>query len=241
MCAAHAQSEPDPITPSFSWTSERTLRIHLGDTISDAVATTVARADVALRMAAVHGVVDIIPAYTTLLVCFDPCKVDHATAELSVRAALSGSVEHGPRTPRRVKIPVCYDAECAPDLVEVAELHSLRVADVVRLHCEAAYTVHFLGFSPGFAYLGGLPERLATPRLPRPRTAVPPGSVAIGGAQTGIYPHSTPGGWRLIGRTPLVMFDPARRTPATLAIGDEVCFLPIDRSAFDRIAQERGL
>ncbi len=222
----------------MAWTSERTLRIQLGDSISDAVGSAVRQAYAALRSASVPGVIDIIPAYTTLLVSFDPRDVDRAAAEANVRHALSESVGHVVQSSRRVEIPVCYDPAFAPDLADVAGLHQLSAADVVRLHSGAVYTVHFLGFSPGFAYLGGLPEVLATPRLARPRTSVPAGSVAIGGSQTGIYPHATPGGWRIIGRTPLVMFDAARETPALLSIGDAVRFVPIEAKEFEHVARE---
>lgn len=140
-----------------------------------------------------------------------------------------------------VDIPACFDGEdLAPDLAYVAGRAGLSPAQVVAAYVAAEYIVDFLGFAPGFAYLRGLPTALATPRLESPRTRVPAGSVGIAGAQTGVYPLSTPGGWRLIGRTPERMFDPDRNPPARLAKGDRVRFVPIDRAEFDRRAREAG-
>ncbi len=130
-------------------------------------------------------------------------------------------------------IPVCYDIEFAPDLHEVANHAKIPTREVIRLHSSAKYRVHFLGFTPGFAYLGGLPETLHVPRLATPRKHVPAGSVAIAGAQAGIYPVDSPGGWRLIGRTPVRIFDPDSTQPTRLTPGDLVEFSAIDRATFD--------
>jgi inhibitor of KinA len=131
-----------------------------------------------------------------------------------------------------VEIPVCYGGEYGPDLEEVAELHGMTVERAIELHVSATYTVYFLGFVPGFAYLGELPKELATPRLPTPRKIVPPGSVGIASNQTGVYPVATPGGWRLLGRTPAVMFQPERSEMSLLSIGDRVRFVAISRKEF---------
>jgi inhibitor of KinA len=127
---------------------------------------------------------------------------------------------------------VCYGGEFGPDLSDAAALHNLTPEQAIEAHASATYTVCFLGFAPGFAYLGGLPDALATPRLPTPRRRVPAGSVGIAGHQTGVYPFSTPGGWRLIGRTPLKMFRPDREAMCLLAIGDRVRFTPVSRERF---------
>src|SRR5262249_44702012 len=131
---------------------------------------------------------------------------------------------------KKIDIPVCYEAEHAPDLESIARAHDLSVDDAIKIHSSASYGVSFLGFTPGFPYLTGLPEILATPRLSTPRKRVPAGSVAIGGAQAGIYPFATPGGWRIVGRTPLVLFDLERELPALLSPGDLVRFVPITAS-----------
>jgi len=133
---------------------------------------------------------------------------------------------------RTVTIPVCYDPEFGPDLVELAKAANLTPEDVVRLHSEATYVVFFLGFSPGFAYLGGLPQILHAPRLTTPRKLVAAGSVGVGGGETGVYPIDSPGGWRLIGRTPVRLFTPDATPPTLLQPGDTVRFSPIDREQF---------
>jgi inhibitor of KinA len=131
---------------------------------------------------------------------------------------------------------VCYGGVFGPDLEAVAQRHGLAPEELIRLHSEAVYSVYMLGFAPGFAYLGGLPPALATPRRDEPRTAVPAGSVGIGGSQTGIYPLVSPGGWNLIGRTPLRLFDARRTSPTLLAVGDRVRFQVIEHDDFDRLA-----
>jgi inhibitor of KinA len=138
---------------------------------------------------------------------------------------------------RLVEIPVCYGGEFGPDLEDVARHSELRPDEVIRLHSSAEYFAYFLGFMPGFAYLGGLPDSIATPRHATPRTRVAAGSVGIGGNQTGVYPLPSPGGWRLIGRTPAVLFSPERNPPALLEMGDLVKFVPITREEFDRACQ----
>jgi inhibitor of KinA len=131
-----------------------------------------------------------------------------------------------------VEIPVCYGEEYGPDLNDVSAMHAMTPQQVVDLHSSANYLVYFLGFVPGFAYLGELPKALATPRLPTPRRIVPPGSVGIAGNQTGVYPVATPGGWRLLGRTPISMFRPEQNGLSLLSIGDRVRFSPISPEQF---------
>lgn len=173
-----------------------------------------------LELEPVAGVRNLHPAYNSLLVKFDPLKLPHAELAAILRRCLDSLNAVQLPEARHVEIPVHYDG---PDLGEVAALHQLTPAAVVELHASATYEVCFLGFVPGFAYLTGLPQALATPRLPVPRRKVPPGSVGIAGNQCGVYPFSTPGGWRLIGRTSLIMFENER---SLLAIGDLVRFVP---------------
>jgi len=175
----------------------------------------------------VSGVINLHPAYSSLLVRFDPLLVGHQDLEavIATRLALPDLSESSEY--RTVSIPVCYHHDFAPDLARLASLHSLSEDAVIELHSSIIYTVYFLGFVPGFAYLGMLPEQLRTPRLPSPRKQVPSGSVGIADLQTGIYPSSTPGGWSLIGRTPVTLFDPARPAMSLLEPGDQVRFLPM--------------
>jgi KipI family sensor histidine kinase inhibitor len=173
------------------------------------------------------------PAYASILIDFDPLRLSHEVAASLIENLTGEESSQYDQTANIVTIPVCYDIEFAPDLQEVANHTKIPARDVIRLHSSATYRVHFLGFTPGFAYLEGLPETLRVPRLATPRKHVPAGSVAIAGSQAGIYPLDSPGGWRLIGRTPIRIFDPDATHPARLNPGDLVEFSAIDRATFD--------
>ncbi len=188
-----------------------------------------------IELEPVAGVRNLHPAYSSLLIKFDPLRLRHENLEDILRGFLERMEKINLPEPRRVEIPVCYDGEFGPDLNDVAELHRLTPERVIDLHASALYIVYFLGFVPGFAYLGELPPELATPRLATPRRSVPAGSVAIAASQTGVYPISTPGGWRLLGRTPAKMFQPERAEMSLLSIGDCVRFVPISREQFAKL------
>ena len=217
---------------NLRWVSERHLRIGLGDDMTNETQRAVWAACQRLRAVNV-GIVDLTPAYTSVLVAFDPLTLDVGAAEDAVARALEGlgAMDEGPQ--RGVEIAVCYEGVCGPDLEEMSRLLGLSSAEIVARHTGATYSVSFIGFAPGFAYLSGLPKELAVARLAVPRTAVPAGSVGIAGEQTGVYPRATPGGWRLIGRTPMVMFDASRENPSMLEMGDEVRFVPMGLAAFE--------
>ncbi len=222
-----------PADATISWASDYCLRIGLGSDTSIEAHRRVRAACDRLRAARLPALRDITPAYSTVLVSFVPLSVKPSAVEKMVEDALRDlKANADDAASRLVEIPVCYEGECAPDIGEVARLHDMSAQEVAALHCGAAYIVHFIGFSPGFAYMGGLPARLVTPRLDTPRIRVPRGSVGIAGDQTGVYPHATPGGWRLIGRTPLRMFDAAVDPPSLLAMGDRVRFVPISLDRF---------
>lgn len=205
---------------------DRAVQIVLGDAPDEATRVRVAAAERRVREAAPPGVTECVPGFTSLTVHYDPLRAgDVEEALRRVLAKLDDAEGGGGRV---VEIPVRYGGEWGPDLEEVAALHGISADEVVRLHTEAEYRVHLIGFVPGFPYLGGLSPRLHTPRRDSPRTAVPAGSVGIGGGQTGIYPAESPGGWRLIGRTPLALFDPRRDPPALLRAGDLVRFRAVD-------------
>jgi inhibitor of KinA len=179
------------------------------------------------------------PGYASLLIDFDPLRLTHDELSSDIQQ-LAGKRHSATGTnPDIVTIPVCYDPEFAPDMPDVARRAGLPVEEVVRLHSGVTYIVYFLGFSPGFVYLGGLPEILHTPRLTTPRPTIAGGSVGIAGSQTGIYPVDSPGGWRLIGRTPVRMFDPQRIPPTRLQPGDRMRFSPVDRKTFEEMMQSR--
>lgn len=173
------------------------------------------------------------PAYASILIDFDPLRLRHEEAASLIENLAGEESSQYDRAANTMTIPVCYDIEFAPDLQEVANHAKIPTREVIRLHSSATYRVHFLGFTPGFAYLGGLPEKLHAPRLATPRKYVPAGSVAIAGSQAGIYPVDSPGGWRLIGRTPVRIFDPDATQPTRLTPGDQVEFSAIDRATFD--------
>ena len=220
--------------------SDSSLLVEIGSAITPLVEARVLGLFRALQELADPRIRNLHPGYVSLLVDFHPLEINHAqVAELVEAAALA---------PRRltlgelavVDIPVCYDAEFGPDQVEVADHARLSVNELIRLHSTADYYVSFLGFTGGFAYLRGMPEILSMPRLPTPRRSVAAGSIGIAGSQTGIYPTVTPGGWRLIGRSPLRMFDPHRSQPTVLLPGNRVSFVPVDRTEFERILREQG-
>lgn len=175
------------------------------------------------------------PGYNSILVSFDPLISNHSELEKFIRGLLQQNEDIHIQN-RIVEIPTCYGGEFGSDLDEVSHRCGLAANDVIRLHSSAEYIVYFLGFSPGFPYLGGLPPELSVPRLSVPRTRVPTGSVAIAGKQAGVYPVSSPGGWRIIGRTPLKLFEPSKEPPTLLQIGDYVKFVPITETEFQNMS-----
>ena len=178
----------------------------------------------AAGLAKVNGVQELIPGMNNLTLVFDPLRTEAEALEQAMQA-LWAKPPSRRRLGRVVEMPVNYGGESGPDLADVAEHCGMTTDEVVRRHTAAEYLVYFIGFQPGFAYLGGLDDALNTPRRSEPRVAVPAGSVGIGGAQTGIYPLATPGGWQLIGRTALTLFDPLADPPTLLAPGDRVRFV----------------
>lgn len=217
----------------FQPASDQSLLIYFGETITPEARERVLKLLRLLEAQPIPGVRNLHPAYSSLLVKFNALEQSHDELQAALQEYLSRLDDVHLPEPRQVEIPVCYGGQFGPDLDDVAALHSLTPAQAIEAHVSASYTVCFLGFAPGFAYLSGLPDALATPRLTAPRRQVPAGSVGIAGHQTGVYPFSTPGGWRLIGRTPLKMFRPDRREAMSLlAIGDRVRFTPVSREQF---------
>jgi len=228
------------------------LLLRFGERIDGALNARVHGIARALRTAHLPGVRDIVPAYASLAVHYDPALWSDASGETLPHAriaarlrelvathadAQAGSSGDGTGEAGRFEIPVCYGGEFGPDLDEVAAQAKLSAGEVIALHSAREYRVGMLGFAPGFPYLLGLDTRLHVPRRANPRTRVPAGAVAIGGAQTGIYPRELPGGWRLIGRTPLELFDAQRDPPALLAPGQLVRFRAIDAGEFAALAR----
>ncbi|MBL9214953.1 MAG: 5-oxoprolinase subunit PxpB [Opitutaceae bacterium] len=226
---------------------DNALVLEMGEAIDESTHRRVQSAWRALAAEPLPGVGELVPAYTTVTLFYDPVRLVQAGApEAAMVEWLGARVRERLKSPpkvdkvkgRVVDVPVCYGGAFGPDLARVAAQAGLTPEEVVRRHARAAYLVHLVGFAPGFPYLGGLPRELATPRHAKPRMAVPPGSVAIGGSQAGIYPLATPGGWNLIGRTPLRLFRPQEDPPVLLRAGDQVRFRAISPEEF--AAQEEA-
>jgi len=223
--------------PRFLDLGEQGLVVELGPTIDDAVNQRVHRLARRIGERLGERVLEVVPTYRSLLVVHDPVAEPRA-ALIEAVSALAREPDDPPAAApgRLVRLPVCYGGACGPDLQWVADHARLTADEVVARHAAPDYRVQLLGFTPGFPYLAGLDPRLSSPRLEAPRPRVMAGSVGIGGAQTGVYPLASPGGWRIVGRTPLRLFDPASPRPFLLHVGDRVRFEPIDEAAFTELA-----
>jgi len=203
------------------------LVVELGSQINPLINRQVHYLAKLLMQAPLQGIGEAVPAYASLMVNYDPAILDYQVVARWVENCAAHLDTSPAPEPRQVEIPTVYGGSYGPDLVYVAEFHHLHPQEVIQLHSNTVYTVFMLGFLPGFAYLGGLPDDLATPRLDKPRQLVTAGSVGIAASQTGIYPIDSPGGWRIIGFTPLRLFDPHHDPPTLLTAGDQVRFIPI--------------
>ena len=224
--------------PRFQPAGDSALLIEFGDEVDLEINARAHALAQAVRALPLPGLGEAVPTYRSLLLHYDPGRLTYAEISAFGQAALARAQEKVTVEPRVVEVPVCYGGEFGIDLDFVAHHNSLSPKDVIQRHTSTLYPVYMLGFSPGFAYLGGLSPAIATPRLSSPRTEVPGGSVGIAGKQTGIYPIATPGGWQLIGRTPLRLFDPRREPPALLQPGDRVRFVPIDPQGFEELWEQ---
>jgi len=177
-------------------------------------------------------VTDMVPSYRSLLVCYDPQLISRSDIESRLLELCKVHPRINTELSRIIEIPTMYGESRGPDLEFVANYHGVDVKTIIDIHSRPIYQIYMLGFSPGFPYLGGMPESIATPRLDSPRKQVPAGSVGIANEQTGIYPNISPGGWRIIGHTPLILFDQNRLPPALFTAGDRLKFIPIDEHEF---------
>lgn len=216
----------------FLPSSDQTLMVYFGERISLGAHERVVKFLRLLEREPVTSVRNVHPGYCSVMVKFDALRCTHSELEGILREYVERLDSVQVEAARLVEIPVCYGGEFGPDLAEACALHGLTEERAIALHSSVSYLVYFLGFVPGFAYLGELPKELETPRLATPRRRVPPGSVGIAGRQTGVYPFATPGGWRLIGRTPMNMFRRGPRPSSALAIGDRVRFAAISPQQF---------
>lgn len=226
--------------PRFRVVGDTGALVQLGDGINRETNLRVHCLVDVIESSAFPGLIEVIPAYNSLLVNYNPAICSYDSVVRFIESVESGLESGIPRKPRLVEIPVLYDEEFGPDLEYVARLNSLSVNEVVDIHTSGEYLVYMLGFTPGFAFLGGMSDRIRAPRLDTPREKVKAGSVGIAGSQTGIYPIESAGGWRLIGRTPTVVFKPDRADPFLYRAGDLVRFRPVTRSEFDHLSGLNG-
>jgi KipI family sensor histidine kinase inhibitor len=229
------------VTVTFLPSGDTAIVIEFGTAIDRAVSEAVLRLGARIRDAGIAGILELVPTFRSLVVHYDPLRTTGAALIDAIKAL--PTTEAALAQQRRLwRVPVCYEGDLAPDLMSVAEATKLSPAEVVALHSGTQYHVYMIGFLPGFPYMGDLPERLVLPRRTDPRVRVPPGAVAIAMAMTAIYPLQSPGGWHLLGTTPIRLFDLAWPEPALFAPGDAVRFEPVDRATFDRVreAADRG-
>lgn len=211
---------------------ENALIMYLGTETSPAVSARVQAAAVTVERALGEDLVDLVPSYASLLVIYDPLRTDHLSVAHRVRQAVQGLEAGEQGEGRCVSLPVYYAPEAGADLEALAARSGLSTEEVIALHSGTEYRVYAIGFAPGFAYLGQVDERIAAPRLATPRQKVPRGAVAIADRQTAVYPAVSPGGWNLIGRCPVRMFDAAADPVMPVAVGDRVRFEPVSRERY---------
>lgn len=245
------------IVPRILLAGDSALVVEFGDAIDPELNREVRELWRALEQAALPGVTELVPTYRSLLVYYDPLQlpVTSRAGGTSHASALPDGVgqlcerlleinrhkgEGEVVQPRVIELPTAYGGEFGPDLAFVASHSGLTEAEVIEIHSGTDYLVYMMGFSPGFPYLGGMSPRIAAPRLQTPRTAIPAGSVGIAQQQTGVYPVESPGGWQLIGRTPVRLFDAARQPPFLVEAGDHIRFVPIDASRYGELDGRSG-
>jgi inhibitor of KinA len=210
------------------------LVVELGDGIERALSETVLRLQASVQASALAGVLETVPTFRSLMIHYDPTRTCHADLGREV-LALARKHDQVRRRARTWQVPVCYEPDYAPDLATVASRVGLSPDEVVSLHISIRYYVYMIGFLPGFAYMGDLPAQLVLPRREDPRVRIPPGSVAIATSMTAIYPLESPGGWHLIGKTPVRVFDARALSPSLFAPGDTVTFTPVTSAAYNAI------
>jgi inhibitor of KinA len=220
-------------SPKILPCGDQAVSIELGDSIDLEVNRKVLHLFERLRARPIPGIKDLIPSYRSLLIQYDPLRLSLEELKNILEAHLPGLERRVSPLRNLIEIPVCYGGSYGPDLPWVADYHGLTPEAVIDLHAAVTYRVYMIGFAPGFPFLGGLDPRLHTPRKKTPREKVPAGSVGLADQQTGIYSLESPGGWRLIGRTPVRLFDLSREKPLFLGVGDCVRFRPIPERAFE--------
>ena len=225
----------------FLLTGDTSLSAEFGNEISETINAQIRAFTIALEKSDISGIVELVPTYRSCMIHYDPGAISYAALVKRLEALIGGldAIEIPPSDV--LEVPVLYGGEeMGPDLAFVAEHAGISKEEVVKVHTSVPYLIYMLGFTPGFTYLGGMSDKLETPRLKQPRVKIPAGSVGIAGKQTGVYPIDSPGGWQLIGRTPVRMYDPDRETPILPQAGQYIQFVSIDQAEFDRIAAEEA-
>lgn len=216
---------------------DASLLVEFGKEINPDINRKIAATVQLMREQHIEGVVDVIPSFCALLINYDPRVIGYEEIKGRIKDLLKVEIKAGDERKKIFEIPVCYGGEFGPDIATIAEHAGLTEQEVIDIHSSRDYLIYMLGFLPGFCYLGGLDERIFTPRLASPRLKIEAGSVGIGGSQTGIYPLDSPGGWQLMGKTPVKTYDPDREVPILVEAGDYIRFVPIDEEEFNRIKE----
>jgi len=226
------------IKHKFLTAGEQGIVVELGNTIDPDINKAVHSLNEAVNQQNIKGVRETVPTYRSLFIHFDPLQISRTELERAIEVLLrkkDDDVRQNRSEKKIVEIPVCYGGEYGPDIDYVSQYNNLEIKDVIDIHTSVDYLVYMLGFTPGFPYLGGLSSRLATPRLATPRALIPAGSVGIADRQTGVYPLDSPGGWQIIGRTPLLLFDLHRDNPFLLQAGNYIRFISINEEQYHDI------
>ncbi len=225
----------------FLMSGDAAVTVEFGNEISPEINAKMRAFNLALKQSGISGIMETVPTYRSLMVHYDPGAILYDALVNKLKECLAHSVNLQLPPSDVVEIPVLYGGEMGPDLNFVAEYNHKTPEEVIQVHSSAEYLIYMLGFTPGFAYLGGMSEKIAAPRLKQPRVKIPAGSVGIAGTQTGVYPIESPGGWQLIGRTPVRLYAPDREMPILLRPGEYLQFRPISQAEFDAItAQEEA-
>jgi inhibitor of KinA len=223
--------------PRFLLTGDRGLLVEFGAAIDPEINQKVRQVFLSLEKSPIHGVTEVIPTYRSILITYDPFKTDPERIKIEILDRENNVDKWEIPPPETYEIQVVYGDEFGPDLEFVAQHNKLTPEEVIQIHTSGTYLIYMIGFTPGFPFLGGLSQRIFTPRLENPRQLVPAGSVGIANNQTGIYPIDSPGGWQLIGKTPIKLYDPAGSPPILLKAGNYLKFKSISRKEFQEIAR----
>lgn len=217
---------------------DKALTVEYGNEISEDISSKVRSMMGALESNKIEGVLEIVPTYRSLMIHYNPLIIGYDNLINKLKLLEGKLNDISLPEPEVIEMPVLYRGEYGPDIENVAQHNGITVEEVIKIHSSKEYLIYMLGFTPGFPYLGGMDERIATPRLKVPRTKISQGSVGIAGSQTGIYPIDSPGGWQLIGGTPLRLYDPNREVPILLKAGNYIKFVPISEDQYKAIEKD---